>query len=518
MAIAHRGRRAIARRRIIIPFIILAGLIAALHFSAPDLIDHRLRKWVANLAPGISAEWRSLEILPFSPGIRFREARIQWKNPREPDTTIHFTSEILDIGGIDLAALLLAGNFRAEEVRIRDWTCSVKGRIGDILSGGYSGDSSQSMPVHRWKIENGTFSWSEGRDNLGGAEARLESLVFSKKNPGNTTRMTHLSAGAVRIGFPAAMADVTVEKITFNRKKGNLKVMDLVMKPRWSEREFGLRKGFQTDRVGFHIREMTVAWQGESGGLPEWTPHLIELRNPRLEIFRDRRVHRKSGMPKRKSSPFRILQQFPFRIHALQIRIHNGDIHYAEQQPGARSPGRLWFSRLSARITGFQAGPVEPGSSHPIHMGFTCRFQGDIPFSGDFDMHTGRPDFRFSGKLGAVELPVLNSLLIPMAFLRIDTGKMDGARWNLVGNDNHLQGWMQAKYGKLRLTLLKHREPPQKRGLATFLVNLLILRNNPEKGEPLRRAHIHLERNPTRGFFNWVWRGLLEGLKRSAGI
>jgi len=518
MAVITHGSSSFSRRRIIFLLIILvAVVVAAFHFSAAELIDRRLREWFPSLSPGLSIEWSSLEIQPFSMGIRFKQIGIHWENPREPGTSMDFKAETLDVEGINLAGLLIAGNLSLGEVQVRDWSCVVSGGIGDIFGGGFSGISPKNITVGKWMFRAGRFSWSDNQ-NHDGVEARLQNLRLETNRPQATPIILQLTAGPVRFGFPAAMADVNAEKIEFNKANRCLEVLDLGMVPRWPENEFAIRKGFQTDRIAFHIEKLKAYWKGENITIPDSVPHRVVLRNPGFEVFRDRRIHRKPGPRKPKLLPYQLLRKIPFSIHIPEIHIENGEINYAEHQQGAPRPGRLFFSRFSASISGFQAGPVKPGSPHPVKMEFSCRFQGQVPFSGTFDMHTGKPEFRFSGKLGAMELPGLNSLLIPMAFLRIAHGKMDGAQWNLEGNDHHLTGWMKARYQKLRFTLLKHQKSLQKRGLATFLVNLLIFRNNPEPGEPMRTARIHLERNPLRGFFNWVWRGLLEGLKRSAGI
>jgi len=133
-------------------------------------------------------------------------------------------------------------------------------------------------------------------------------------------------------------------------------------------------------------------------------------------------------------------------------------------------------------------------------------------------MHPRNPRFKFSGSLDAAPLNTLNHLLIPLAFLRIERGYLDGVQWEIKGDHRRLNGWVSARYHNLKVSLLKHRAPPKRRGLASFIVNHLILRSNPQKNGALRVAKVDLKRDPQRGFFNWTWLGLLDGLKRSAGI
>jgi hypothetical protein len=54
--------------------------------------------------------------------------------------------------------------------------------------------------------------------------------------------------------------------------------------------------------------------------------------------------------------------------------------------------------------------------------------------------------------------------------------------------------------------------------LLTEVVNLLLSDSNPNDDGKLKHGIIYFERDESKGFFNFVWKSLLSGIKSSVGV
>jgi len=54
--------------------------------------------------------------------------------------------------------------------------------------------------------------------------------------------------------------------------------------------------------------------------------------------------------------------------------------------------------------------------------------------------------------------------------------------------------------------------------LLTEVVNLLLSDSNPNEDGKMKHGVIYFERDPSKGFFNFVWKSILSGIKSSVGV
>ena len=80
---------------------------------------------------------------------------------------------------------------------------------------------------------------------------------------------------------------------------------------------------------------------------------------------------------------------------------------------------------------------------------------------------------------------------------------------------------MNFKYNNLAIRL--HQTKPGtwnmiEQSLLSELVNLLLADNNPNDDGKMKQGVIYFERDTTKGFFNFVWKSVLSGIKSSVGF
>ena len=517
-------------------FLLVIALGAILRLEGPAWVESILKRQLQSPSGGIDIHWDSIEILPFSPGIRLGNLKIEKRFPNPPNAgtpplRFRLTALSLELRGISLTSLLTKSVVRIRDVSLKNWAFSVRGNaMGNGLPSEKKG-STFPLRIERVGLLSGHLQWNAETAKPGGNSPRINAevprLEFSfPENPPRDMEdwMAHLLQGAIgpiQLEVKGMNSDIRVSRASVDLQREEILVENVTLTPRFPKYQFALNRGYQTDRIQVAIPviriKMNRSPSGESGNRDPLFRKIL-IQSPGLDIFRDRRLPRKQGARRRKPFPYQVLRRIPLNLSIPEIHIRDGVVSYSEHISGSPMPGELKFSRVSADISNLTFGILKSRTLQDTRCGIHCLLQESIPTELMFSMDPATPRFSFSGKVANIDLKTLNPLLIPLSFLRIDRGQMEGLKFRFQGDHRHIRGTTQVRYHDLKVSLLKRRTPSDRRGLATFLMNRLLLPRNPSEKSALRIAHVRLGRAPGRSFFNWLWRAVLDGMKRSVGI
>ena len=127
--------------------------------------------------------------------------------------------------------------------------------------------------------------------------------------------------------------------------------------------------------------------------------------------------------------------------------------------------------------------------------------------------------FEVEGPLGAMSIPDVNPMIEPLVKIRVVSGELDDLKFRIKGDSIQSKVDMVFLYRDLKVRLLKEKDGEIKvRSFFTTLANgLIFTENNPNhRGE--RQVEATAERDVYRSQFNYLWRSLLAGLKKSIGL
>ena len=155
-------------------------------------------------------------------------------------------------------------------------------------------------------------------------------------------------------------------------------------------------------------------------------------------------------------------------------------------------------------------------------ISFDTKVLGKIPLTGDFKfkLNSDNGDFTTSGHTGAFDALVLNKISVPMALIKINSGKVNSLDFNFNGNNNGAKGDFVMKYDNLNVDVLKidkETKKIKKRGLLSMAANLVVKDGNPQSGD-LRKETPEFNRDIYKSFFNLVWKTVFTGMKQTVGI
>lgn len=242
----------------------------------------------------------------------------------------------------------------------------------------------------------------------------------------------------------------------------------------------------------------------------------ISLEKVSVRSFKNRRIEQ---APRVKRLFYESVQQFPFPLSVRRIALLRADVEYQELAKHGLTPGRIAFTDLQGLFYGL----TNQGASNQAV--FTIKARGKLMNQGHiqavFRLPADRsnPFFEVDGRMGEMSLTALNPMIEPLAKVKIESGRMEGMSFRMRGNAREAEVDMEFLYEKLRIRIMKEKNGElQTRSFLTTLVNGLIVKeNNPDYGG-VREVRGSAEREPYRSQFNYLWKVLFVGIKKSVGV
>jgi hypothetical protein len=220
--------------------------------------------------------------------------------------------------------------------------------------------------------------------------------------------------------------------------------------------------------------------------------------------------------------PAEVLLKSSAPINIKQVLFKNIYLEYKEKNAKSAKPGIVGFQQGEINMDNVTNIPDAIKQNNIMTLNYKANVLGAIQMNTSFKFFLNSSDGKFAvnGTLGSCNARDLNRISIPMAMIRIDTGFINGASFNLTGNDNIAKGDFVMRYKNFKVALLKKGEvniSGKKRKLLSALANSIIKNDNPQNGD-LRSYSIEYNRDPSKSFFNLVWKTIFTGMKGTFGM
>lgn len=305
--------------------------------------------------------------------------------------------------------------------------------------------------------------------------------------------------------------------LNINSAEKQLKIGAVYIQPKLSEYQFADSFPYQQDRFDVRLQGIRIDGIGmEDVFENKMIATSLSVDDVMASISRDLDKPLQQ-VSKVGNYPSQMLLGLELPVNVRKISLPSCDIKYSELRTRRGRVGTVHFARTAihaTNITNFR----ELIKTNPLlSVSFTSQVQNAIPLEGEFifDLKSTRGGFSAQGNVGSFDAARLNSVSVPMALIRIRTGRINKINFDLQGDDSHAEGDFLMAYENLRLDILRQKGPDQvqkRRGLASLLANMIILDANPVDGN-LRKVKAHHNRNPYKSFFNLVWKTLFTGMK-----
>ncbi len=199
------------------------------------------------------------------------------------------------------------------------------------------------------------------------------------------------------------------------------------------------------------------------------------------------------------------------------------NVSYTSFNKASGNAGTISFDNTTGRFLHI-SNKKDNVSKHPyssVNLTSYLMGKGKLELSVGFKLNTSAYDFNYKGHMGAIDLQVGNSALIPLGLVKAQSGDVQSFDFDIHASKRSARGRVTLLYRNLKAALLRHNEDGySKKTLITLFANLIVLKsNNPDKQNAAPRvANVVYVRPIATPFFGSVWFTLLSGIKECAGV
>jgi len=331
-----------------------------------------------------------------------------------------------------------------------------------------------------------------------------------------------LRTGGYAMVTKDSMNTISFAGLHLSTQQSILEIDSFALTPNYSDFGYSRKLGYQTDRMEIQTGTIKLERLNFKRLLNEKRLHvgLIAIDWLSLDDYRDKRVK----FPYWKRPP--MIQQairnitFPMDIDSLLLT--NGEVTYREQTE--QEPGMIFFNQMHFLAKGFTTDSLMISEGDELVAGGSVYMMGKAKMEGEFrfPMQSPTDTFYFNGKTGRVDMTLFNPMVSKVAPVKIKSGVVDSVNIHWMrGNNTYATGILDLYYQGLQIELLHVKKNFLNKvgtDIMQILVNMAVPQENPGYFGIHRRGYIWNHRNEEKGYFNFFWKSILEGLKSSEGI
>ena len=258
----------------------------------------------------------------------------------------------------------------------------------------------------------------------------------------------------------------------------------------------------------------------ETGALPAMRAAVgkVEIDSMVIDALADTR-----GVPNPKARRLwpQALAESKWRVAIDTVILKNGFVRYGELKPDRKEPAVIWFSNISATITGMGNHPEKPGVASPAIMVAKGKVMGRAPLETRMEVPIVPERFAMKVDGKATDLPavILNRFLLTAEGVEVTGGRFHRAEFGFHVANGRARGNMTLVYDSLTVEMVD--KATRKKGLGqqlkTFIANALVIRgdNMPDDKGRLDPRPIDYRYRLGETFWGGIWRSLRSGLTKT---
>jgi hypothetical protein len=219
------------------------------------------------------------------------------------------------------------------------------------------------------------------------------------------------------------------------------------------------------------------------------------------------------------------LKEISADLNIDTIDVKNITVAYSELNQKSNKVGTITFNNSSGRFLNVTNNKTALQKNNICTAQLTSYFmnRGKLNVLFNFNLTDENVPYSYKGDLGAMDLPVINPAIMPLALIKINTGKLARFEFDIHADNKLAKGRISILYNDLKVTVLKADTANDKlkhMTIASLFANLLVLKhNNPDNpGEIPRAFNVNYYRPKNFPFFKTIWHTLLTGIKPCVGL
>lgn len=308
---------------------------------------------------------------------------------------------------------------------------------------------------------------------------------------------------------PNPFYHITTNSITTTAT--HLEVKNFALIPEYSRAEFVRKIPKEKDLFTVNAAHLTIknmAW-GYKKDLFFFNSGSITLDSVFANIYRGK-------MPpddlSKKPLYNKLLREIPFDLNIDTLAIQNSTLEYEEEKTAENGAGLLSFQKFNLTANHISSG-FQKTKIPDVTIKINSQFMNTSPLTINWRLNVldQTDGFTIQGKILNFPVEKLTPFIKP--YLNVTAkGILDQVRFNFTGNDKSIKGDFAMDYEDLKITVYRKNERKKKNKFLSSIAGLFVKKDSEEK---LKKTEVKVERIPEKSFFNFLWRAVAEGLKKT---
>ncbi|SHK27821.1 AsmA family protein [Epilithonimonas mollis] len=302
----------------------------------------------------------------------------------------------------------------------------------------------------------------------------------------------------------------TIDLSSFDLTPQNTDLKNFKLNPKYSRTEFVRMIPMENDL--FNISANRIQLSGLKWKYEEDQPDVL-LKNVKLtqvdaNIFRSKIP---KDNPKEKLLYSRLLRNLKFPLLVENLHLINSKLVYEEDKPDSNGPGKILFTNFNMNVKNLNSNKKK-GADTKVPILINCKFMDVSPMkvNWNFDTANLRDQFTIAGYINSLPADDINPFIKPYMNVTA-TGTINSLRFDFRGNNDIMNGQFRITHKDLKVSVLD-KDTKEKKKLLSAVANLVVKKDSKKFPESV---DIYVERSKDRSFFNFYWKGIEDGLKKS---
>ena len=363
-----------------------------------------------------------------------------------------------------------------------------------------------------------TFSSHVGTFSVSGI-SWLHLLWGGSLEPQDFAR-SELNAYSFVLKFPQSQYELRCERLNVSAADSKLVAESISLGPLAGDEDFFRGSKFRRTRMSISAPKIGVTGLGCLDLLlgKKYSARSIEIHDANLDIL----VNKDLPDSRDTSGPLmlnEILSSLKPTLRVERVSVVNSRLRYGERFERGSRPGFVAFDSMQVLAVGI-ANHRFSDTALVIHAQARFANAGTMKLEITIPVVSRDLSFRYSGSLSGMDLSPLNSFLEVSDSMRIKSGVLQEATYEVTVSSGLARGTIRGIYTDLTLASI-NKQTGSEKGLSdrvtSFIGNTFIIRRNNVPGS-LKIGEVKYMRVPDDPFFQYVWFALRVGVRDVLGI
>lgn len=298
---------------------------------------------------------------------------------------------------------------------------------------------------------------------------------------------------------------------TIKSTKSELKIENFKLIPEYSRAEFVRKIQVEKDIYSTTVQSISLSkmdWGFEKDDFYFYAKN-IALDTLYANIYR-------SKIPdddlSKKPLYNKLLRELPFKLKVDELTIRSSILEYEEEKTFEKGAGLLRFNQFNMVVTDINSG-FKAEKLDDVKIKIDCQFMNVSPLKVDWRFNVLDKSDGFTIKGTILNFPAEQLEPFTKPYMNVDVeGKLNEVFFNFAGNDLKSSGNFAIKYNDLKVIVYKKNSRKEKNKFLSAVGNLFVKKDS---GEKLKEVEVEVDRIPEKSFYNFLWRNIGEGLKKT---